>query len=583
MEEFLHPQEPTAPEAYDPEDEYTLPEPSGSETAEQAAPAEAQPAEQAQSPAPPTAPYPQAPPYPAYPPVYGAPYPPQPVQAPPQPYYPVYTPPFYPQAGAVPPYPVQPYPYPPQPIPPVQPVQSVQPMQTAPVVQPAPCSAPAASSDAPDAEAAESDKAPKPPKKPVTPLGTKIYLIVLTALMVALVAGFAIYVAKVADREKTALSPSGSSDSSGSDLEDRLRDLLKDNSDGSGFDKNSAETEEFDAEITLVEDKGDTQKRSDDNEDSVGTPDPSAKSITLSAIPKDKDDAKYTAQSAYESVCNSVVTVELYDGSIDDSTKLVGMGTGTVISADGYLITNAHVVKNSRLYAVKIIMNSGETYQAKIIGYDTWSDLAVLKIDAKGLTPVVFGDSALIEIGQDVVAIGSPGGEKFQNSLTKGIVSAVDRELSINQYVRYIQSDAAISPGNSGGPLCNIYGQVIGINTAKSTATNYEAMTFSIPSDTVQEIVNELLHYGYVRGRARIGFAGNEVSSESQYYYGMPAGVIIGEIDSTGALAGTDIRENDIITAIDGKQISTFQDIYAILSEHKAGDTLTLSIYRIKE
>lgn len=504
--------------------------------------------------------YPRPAGYPPYP-YYAAPYGQPPVQMPPQPFYPGYPSPvmpYYPQTGAVPPYPVQPpYPYPAQPTPPVLPPQPVQSVQ--------PAAAPSDSGQQPDKKA----------KKPTTSLGTKIYLIVLTALMAAMVAGFAVYVAHVADQDKAAAK------SSDADYEERLKDILDDPESTNDFGFNNIE--EFDEEITLVEDKGETQQRDDDNADSVGEPDPKAKGIALAALPKDKDNAKYSAQSTYESVGSSVVTIELYEDTITDDGVIVGSGTGTVISADGYLITNAHVIKNSRIYAVKVVMPSGETYQAKIIGYDTWTDLAVLKIDAEGLTPVVFGDSELIEIGQDVVAIGSPGGEKFQNSLTKGIVSAVGRELSINKYVRYIQSDAAISPGNSGGPLCNIYGQVIGINTAKTTATNYEAMTFSIPSATVQEIVNELLHYGYVRNRPRIGFAGTEVSSDMQYYYGVPAGVIVGTIDPSGALAGTDIRENDIITAVDGQAISSFQDVYAILNQHQAGDKITLSVYRIEE
>ncbi|MBQ9248074.1 MAG: trypsin-like peptidase domain-containing protein, partial [Ruminococcus sp.] len=145
------------------------------------------------------------------------------------------------------------------------------------------------------------------------------------------------------------------------------------------------------------------------------------------------------------------MTVVCYKDKITDSdSDIVAQGTGTVISSDGYIVTNAHVISNSRMYAINIVFNNNDEYPAKIVGYDTWTDLAVLKIDAKDLKAVTFGDSALVNVGDDVIAIGSPGGQKFQNSLTRGIVSAVDRELSINKYVRYIQSDAAISPGNSG-------------------------------------------------------------------------------------------------------------------------------------
>ena len=425
------------------------------------------------------------------------------------------------------------------------------------------------------AGAFESPHDPYPVEKPRASAGTKAYLIVLTAVMLAMVIGFIYYISTVADKDKGGGSDFGS-DRSGQNL---YEDIF--NGDDGNIDIIGNNGKEYEEEITLVEDVGDTQKRSDDNPDSVGTPDKNAKGIELKALPKDKDNAKYDAQSAYDAVSDSVVTVELFDGEITENINdIKGVGTGTIISADGYIVTNAHVIGNSRKYLVKIVLSSGKSYQAKIIGYDTWTDLAVIKIDAKDLNPIVFGDSSLIEIGQDVITIGSPGGEKFQNSLTKGIVSAVGRELSINKYVRYIQSDAAISPGNSGGPLCNIYGQVIGINTAKTVATYYEAMTFSIPSDTVQDIVNDLIRYGYVNGRTRIGFSGTETGSEDAYSFSAVSGIIINEIDPNGALAGTDIKAGDVITAVDGVEVSTFQDIYAILNEHKPGDKIKLTVYR---
>ena len=521
-------------------------------------------------------------------PVYGAAYPepqqtaarsgyrPYPAQG--APYSPYYAPPQQPQPQYYDGYGPQPQPYYSQPAQTYAPQQQYQAPQQSPsdigpnpYLQNTPQQAPAPQYYGHYAPA---------PEKPRMSTGAKAYLIILTALMVAMVVGFIIYVAYLGNRDKDKSNSSNDTTISVPGFNNDDND--KNNNGLDIFAGNSAE--EFDEEITLVEDNGDTQKRDDNNPDSVGEPDEKAKLIELKALPKDKDNEKYTTQSAYDTVGDSVVTVELFEGEITENINdIKGMGTGTIISEDGYIVTNAHVIANSRAYAVKIIMNSGDSYQAKIIGYDTWTDLAVLKIEAEGLTPVEFGDSALIEIGQDVIAIGSPGGEKFQNSLTKGIVSAVDRELSINKYVRYIQSDAAISPGNSGGPLCNIYGQVIGINTAKTTATNYEAMTFSIPSDTVKEIVNELLRYGYVRGRTRIGFTGTQVSSEEQYYYGWPAGIVISDIDSTGSLAGTKIKKGDIITAIDGVEISTFQDIYAILNEHKPGDKLKISVYRASE
>ena len=175
-----------------------------------------------------------------------------------------------------------------------------------------------------------------------------------------------------------------------------------------------------------------------------------------------------------------------------------------------------------------------------------------------------------------MIAVGSPGGQKFQNTLTKGVISAVDRELSVNKNVRYIQSDAAISPGSSGGPLCNIYGQVIGITTAKAVAENFESMSFSIPSSTVERIVGDLIHYGYVKGRTRIGFSGKEISADDMSAYNAPSGVLVSKIDSEGSLAGTDIKEGDIITELDGQKVTSFQDIYDVLDDHKPDDKITI-------
>jgi serine protease Do len=571
-------------DGYDPADEYAPIETSAQEPEPANAPAgmpQAQPY---------TPPYEQAPYYPQQqvqqPQPVQQPYPPQGQYYPPRPPYcpgPACQPPQPPYPNH--PYPQQPYPqaqqpyYPSQPTPPVQPQQPY-PQQPYPQTQrPAanPYAAPVQNQPYPP-QGQPYAPAPQPPQKPRTSTATKVFLIVLSALLVALVAGFIVYLSGLAKNQNK-------SNESGVVFpgEEYYEDIFNGNG-RNGENQNGQSLETFEEEITLVEDKGETQKHPEDKDATVGKPDEKAALLKLEGLPKDSDDAKYTAQSAYESVGDSVVTVILYKDEITENIyDILGQGTGTIISADGYIVTNAHVIGNTKAYAIKITTNSGDAYQAKVIGYDTWTDLAVLKIDAKGLKPVTFGDSDLIEIGQDVIAIGSPGGERFQNSLTKGIVSAVDRELTINRYVRYIQSDAAISPGNSGGPLCNIYGQVIGINTAKTTATNYEAMTFSIPSRTVKESVDDLIRYGYIRGRARIGFSGSEVSSEEQTYYGLPAGVIVGEIDESGALAGTKLKANDIITAIDDTPVASFQDIYAVLSEHKAGDKVKLSVTRIKE
>lgn len=294
------------------------------------------------------------------------------------------------------------------------------------------------------------------------------------------------------------------------------------------------------------------------------------------------DTSKYTTQYAYKTIAESTIGIVCYENGFNDEPA--SQGTGIIASKDGYILTNSHVIGDSRsLLKVQVITNDGTTYEAKVIGYDSRTDLAVLKINAKNLTPAVFCDSKYVEVGQDVIAIGNPGGMEFQNSLTRGVVSAVNRKLSLSAQVSYIQTDAAINPGNSGGPLCNMYGQVIGINTAKISSSAYEGMGFAIPSQTVKDIVDDLISKGYVENRVRLGISGTPVSSTNQFYYNTPAGIRIAEISKDGPCYNKGIEKGDIITAIDKTEIQSFSDIYAILENHKPGDKVTLSVYKTSQ
>lgn len=305
-------------------------------------------------------------------------------------------------------------------------------------------------------------------------------------------------------------------------------------------------------------------------------------SITLLDPPKDKlDTSKYTTQYAYSQISDSTVGIVCYSGKVTENSDPESTGTGIVITKDGYIATNSHVIGDSRsLYNVRVVLNDGTTYEAKIIGYDSRTDLAVLKVNADNLTPAVFCDSDKTQIGDDVIAIGNPGGMDFQNSLTKGIISAKDRELSLSAQVSYIQTDAAINPGNSGGPLCNMYGQVIGINTAKISESSYEGMGFAIPSRTAKKVIDDLMHQGYVSGRVRLGISGQPVTESMQKYYDIPLGILIGEVTKGGPCDGTGLEPNDVITAIDGEEVTSFKDVYAILEKHSPSDEVTLSVYR---
>lgn len=344
---------------------------------------------------------------------------------------------------------------------------------------------------------------------------------------------------------------------------------------------------------TLFGEETTTTSEADDTDDKTEASLPDAKpmpdennlysdstTLELKTPPADKSDtAKYTTQYAYKKVATSTIGVVCYESGFSDEPA--SEGTGIILTKDGYIATNSHVIGDSRsLYSVQVITHDGEKYTAKVIGYDSRTDIAVLKIDASNLTPADFCDSQYIEVGQDVIAVGNPGGMGFQNSLTRGIISALDRELELSSQVSYIQTDAAINPGNSGGPLCNMYGQVIGINTAKISSSSYEGMGFAIPSALVKEIADDLIANGYVSNRVRLGISGQAVSSSLMQYRDIPAGILVGEISEDGPCDNSGLQVNDVITAIDDDKVESFSDVYGILAEHKPGDKVVLHVYR---
>lgn len=292
--------------------------------------------------------------------------------------------------------------------------------------------------------------------------------------------------------------------------------------------------------------------------------------------PKSTKKTEPSAQYAYQTVSPATVAVLSYTDKIKKDSEPEGQGTGMIITSDGYIVTNSHVIGDSKTaYHYQIMDNEGKKYTPKVIGYDTRTDIAVLKIDVKNMPCVEFGMSNDLRIGDDIIAVGNPGGIEFQNSLTKGIVSAKGRSLS-SSTVPYIQTDAAINPGNSGGPLCNLYGQVVGINTAKISSSLYEGMGFAIPSETVKDIVDDIITQGYVSNRVRIGITGLALNSAVCEYYSVPQGIMITQIDKDGSLYGSEVECRDIITELDGESVTSFKDIYSILEKHIAGDKVKL-------
>ena len=266
-------------------------------------------------------------------------------------------------------------------------------------------------------------------------------------------------------------------------------------------------------------------------------------------------------------------------------------GSGIVMSSDGYIVTNAHVIYDTeseyqmgKATSVKVVMgeNHDEEYEAEIIGYDIQTDLAVLKINAEGLTPAEFGNSDELKVGELVVAIGNPLGFELYGTTTCGIVSAKNREVELeDKTMTLIQTDAAINAGNSGGMLLNSYGQVIGINSLKMGSSygeaSVEGLGFAIPINDAAEIIKSLISDGYVTGRPQLGITGTTVTAEQAEFYHIPQGVYVYSVSEASA---TGLQQGDVITAVNGTAITTMEELTEQKNLYKAGETVTLRISR---
>ena len=290
-----------------------------------------------------------------------------------------------------------------------------------------------------------------------------------------------------------------------------------------------------------------------------------------------KTEGALSLQEIYEKNIPSVVSIT------SQTASGTSAGTGVIVSDAGYLVTNYHVVRRAQSIDVKLTDERELT--ASLVGEDPVSDLAVLYIAADGLTPAQFGDSDTLRVGDSVVAIGDPLGVELRGTMTDGIVSAISRDVQVDgRTMNLIQTNAALNSGNSGGPLINSMGQVIGINTMKigafADSSGVEGLGFAIPSATVQEIVNQLLTQGYVSGRPWLGIEGESFSTFYQRFYRIPRGVYITSVQS-GSPAGTaGLQSGDIIVSVDGTAVSDMEDLDSLLYAHIPGDTMTLTIYR---
>lgn len=274
----------------------------------------------------------------------------------------------------------------------------------------------------------------------------------------------------------------------------------------------------------------------------------------------------------------------------------VGTGTGIIMTDDGYIITNAHVIYDDSEYKcgeaidVSVLFSDETEHAAKIISYDIETDIAVLKVDETGLTPAEFGDSEDLRVGELVIAVGNPLGFELYGSVTSGIVSALNRQISINDRdMTLIQTDAAINNGNSGGPLLNSCGQVIGINSAKlsssygSNQATIEGLGFAIPINNAKTIIDDLINYNHVTGRPQIGITSRNVTEAYSRYFNLPMGVYVQSVSEGSAAEKAGLKIGDVIIGIEGQPITTNAELNKIRDKYKAGDEITLTIARAGE
>ncbi|MBR6951892.1 MAG: trypsin-like peptidase domain-containing protein, partial [Oscillospiraceae bacterium] len=309
---------------------------------------------------------------------------------------------------------------------------------------------------------------------------------------------------------------------------------------------------------------------------------------TVLSVSKIDTSRLMTAAEVYVANVNSTVgiTTSITTNYFGYQSTAAASGSGFIITSDGYIVTNYHVIENSN--SITVTLYDGTAYEATVVGYDESNDLAVLKVEAAGLTPVVLGDSDNLNVGDSVLAIGNPLGE-LTFSLTAGAVSALNREVTLSRNVtmNLIQTDCAINAGNSGGALFNMYGEVIGITNAKysssgsSTEASIDNIGFAIPINSVRSLIDQIIEKGYVT-KPYIGVSISTVTEEIQSY-GLPAGASVQTVTEGAPAAQAGLQVNDIITAANGQEITSSQDLVNVVGACEPGDILDLTVYRSGE
>ena len=294
-----------------------------------------------------------------------------------------------------------------------------------------------------------------------------------------------------------------------------------------------------------------------------------------------------TAPEIYATYVGSTVgiTTEITTTNVwGQPVSQAAAGSGFVITSDGYILTNYHVIEDAD--SIQVAFVDGTTYDATLVGGESENDIAVLKIDATGLTPVIIGDSDNVKVGEQVVAIGNPLGE-LTFSMTSGIVSAKDRSITMENgnVMNMIQTDTAINNGNSGGPLFDMYGQVIGITSAKLSGSSrskatIEGLGFAIPINDIKDMVTDIMENGYVTGKPYMGITVSTVPESISERYGMSQGALVESVDESSCAAKAGLEKGDIITAMDGKTVISSAELVEAKKNYKAGDTVTLEVER---
>lgn len=294
--------------------------------------------------------------------------------------------------------------------------------------------------------------------------------------------------------------------------------------------------------------------------------------MTLSAQPQSEP---HTLQTIYQENIQSIVSIW---GDAGDSYSY---GTGVVLSADGYIITNAHVIEGCS--EVEVVLQDDRSFDALLVGMDVPTDLAVLQIDAWDLQPAVFGDSDQMQVGDTVAAIGNPLGQELRGTMTDGIISAINRDVDVDGYsMVLIQTTAALNSGNSGGALINQYGQVVGITNMKMYAYDdtVEGLGFAIPTTTVKTVVDDLLRQGYVSGEPTIGITCYTVTEAMAEEYDMPQGVCVKSVQKNSDAKTQGIFPGDVIVEANGQTITTVEELLALKEGMAAGDVIHFRLWR---